>query len=366
MPSLDSRPRTVRARCCSLPEGKGLMSHWIPVILIVFAGGRQRNIQSWVVICSFNTVCFSHRFRRTCFAVIGVLALAGATSSRICAQELEPRAYVPSPINLNVLVGVLTFNAGDLAFDPSGPISDANANVGASGIGYVRTMGAFGRSANVSILLPYVKGNLEGFYLDEYQKVSRSGPGDPKVRFSINLYGGPAMNLKEFQAYRPKWTLGASLSVKAPLGQYDSSKLINIGSNRWAFKPDIGIARTFGRWRIEGDVGVWLFTDNNDFFDGGTRTQEAIGSFQFHLIYSFNPLMWIAYDANYYTGGRTSFGNGKNEDLQSNSRMGLTFSMPVNRKNTLKFSYSRGAFTTIGADFDSFGVAWTYIWGAGL
>ena len=309
---------------------------------------------------------FPHWLLRSSRSGLASLVLVGLLAVRNDAQELEPRAYVPSPIDLNVLVGALTFNAGDLAFDPSGPISDASANIGVGGLGYVRTMGAFGRSANVSILLPYVKGNLEGFYLDDYQKVSRLGPGDPKLRFAINLYGAPAMNLKEFQAYRPKWTVGTSLSVVVPLGQYDSSKLINIGSNRWGFKPEIGIARTFGRWRIEGDVGVWLFTDNNDFFGGATRTQEAIGSFQFHLIYSFSPLMWIAYDANYYTGGRTSFGSGKNEDLQSNSRMGLTFSMQVNRKNAIKFSYSRGAFTTIGADFDSFGVAWTYVWGAGL
>jgi len=307
---------------------------------------------------------FPHWLLRSSRGGLAALVVVGLMAVRIDAQELEPRAYVPSPIDINVLVGAVTFNSGDLAFDPSGPISDASANIGNGGIAYIRTMGAFGRSANASILVPYVRGDLEGLYLGEYQAVSRSGMGDPKVRFAINLYGAPAMTLKEFMAYKPEWTVGASLSVKVPLGQYDSSKLINIGANRWAFKPEIGIARTFGRWRIEGDFGFWVFTDNDDFFGGGTRSQEAIGSFQFHLIYSINPLMWIAYDVNYYTGGRTSFGGGKNEDLQSNSRMGLTFSIPVNRNNTLKFSYSRGAFTTIGADFDSFGVAWTHIWGA--
>lgn len=295
---------------------------------------------------------------------LAALALAALAPIRVDAQELEPRAYVPSPKDLNILVGALTFNAGDLAFDPSGPIDDANANIGIGAIGYVRTMAAFGRSANASVVLPYVKGDLEGIYLDEYQEVSRSGPGDPKLRFAINLYGAPAMNLKEFAVFKPKWTVGTSLSVLLPLGRYDSSQMINIGSNRWGFKPEIGIGRTIGRWRIEGDVGVWFFTDNNDFFGGGTRSQEPIGSVQVHLIYSITPLMWIAYDVNYYAGGRTSFGDGKNQDLQRNSRMGLTFSIPVNRSNTLKFSYSRGAFTSIGADFDSFGVAWSHVFGA--
>lgn len=307
---------------------------------------------------------FPYWLLRLCRGGLVALFMVGLLVVRSDAQELEPRTYVPSPIDLNVFVSALTFNTGDLAFDPSGPISEADADIGIGILGYVRTIGVFGRSANASIVVPYVRGDLQGLYLDEFQSVSRSGMGDPKVRFAINLYGAPAMTMKEFMAYRPKWTVATSLSVVAPLGQYDSSKLINIGTNRWGFKPEVGIARTVGRWRIEGAFGLWVFTDNNDFLDGGTRSQDPIGSFQFHLIYSFNPLMWIAYDANYYTGGRTSFGDGKNEDLQSNSRMGLTFSMPINRNNTLKFNYSRGTFTTIGADFDSFGVAWSHIWGA--
>jgi hypothetical protein len=336
---------------------------WISGIKVIWIGGSASIIQSGFVINSIIRNGFPWRFLGSSRGGPAALVMVGLLKVPIDAQELEPRAYAPSPIDLHIFVGALTFNTGDLAFDPSGPISDADADIGVGGLAYGRTMGVFERSANAIIVVPYLRGDLRGNYLGEYQEVFRSGMGDPKVRFAINLYGAPAMTLKEFVNYKPEWTVGTSISVKAPLGQYDSTKLINIGANRWAFKPDIGIARTFGRWRIEGAAGVWLFTDNNDFFGGVTRSQEAIGSFQFHLIYSITPLMWIAYNANYYTGGRTSFGDGKNEDLQSNSRMGLTFSMPVNRNNTLKFSYSRGAFTTIGADFDSFGVAWTHIWG---
>ena len=285
--------------------------------------------------------------------------LSAVVSSRIAAQELEPGAYSPSPIDFNILVGALTFNSGDLAFDPSGPITDASANITTAGFGYVRTMGLFGRLANLGVILPYVRGDLEGYYLGEYQKVFRSGQGDPRLRFAINLVGGPALTLKEFAAAKPKWTVGVSVTVGVPLGQYDSSKLINIGGNRWSLKPE----RTVGRWRFEGAVGVWMFTDNTDFFGGATRSQDPIGSLQFHVIYTFRPRMWIAYDANYYTGGRTSFGAGKNEDLQDNSRMGLTFAMPINRTQSLKFNYSRGARTSVGAKFDSIGVAWQLVWG---
>jgi hypothetical protein len=294
---------------------------------------------------------------------VAALCWAGSGSHRVSGQELEPGAYAPSPKDFNILIGALTFNSGDLAFDPAGPIDNASADIGIGSVGYVRTLGLWGRLANVGFGLPYVRGSLEGDYLGEYQKVFRSGQGDPRLRFAINLHGGPALALKEFMAFKRKWNLGVSLTVGVPLGQYDSSKLINIGSNRWSFKPEVGISRTFRRWRFEGAVGAWFFTDNDDFFGGATRKQEAIGSFQFHAIYTIRPRIWIAYDANYYTGGRTSFGAGKNEDLQSNSRMGLTFAMPVNRTNSFKVSYSRGAYTTVGAKFDSIGVAWQVIWG---
>lgn len=291
------------------------------------------------------------------------LVLMGLISTQASAQELEPGAYAPSPKDFNILIGALTYKSGDLAFDPSGPIENASAGIGVGAVGYVRTLGLWGRLANVGFVVPYVRGNVKGDYLGDYHDVFRSGQGDPRLRFAINLRGGPALTLKEFMAYKRKWNLGVSLAVGVPLGQYDSSKLINIGSNRWSFKPEIGLSRTFGRWRFEGAAGAWVFTDNDDFFGGVTRSQDPIGSFQFHVIYTIRPRMWIAYDANYYTGGRTSYGAGKNEDLQSNSRMGLTFAMPVNRTNSFKVSYSRGAFTTIGADFHSIGVAWQVIWG---
>jgi len=295
--------------------------------------------------------------------VVAALCWVGSGSHRVSGQELEPGAYAPSPKDFNILISALTYKSGDLAFDPSGPIDNASAGIGIGAFGYVRTLGLWGRLANIGFVVPYVRGNVKGDYLGEYHDVFRSGFGDPQLRFAINLHGGPALTLKEFMTYQQKWTLGVSLTVGVPLGQYDASKLINIGGNRWAVKPEVGISRTFGRWRLEGAAGFWAFTDNDDFFGGVTRSQEAIGSFQFHVVYTIRPRMWISYDANYYTGGRTSYGGGKNEDLQSNSRMGLTFAMPVNRTNSLKVSYSRGAYTTIGADFDAIGISWQVIWG---
>jgi len=300
---------------------------------------------------------------RASAALIGVVLLS---AWMVRAQELDPGAYSISPVGVNILVLTNTFNSGDLDFDPSVPIEQANAKINASALGYVRTLNIAGRSSSVGFAVPYVFGHLEGLYLGQFQTVDRSGLGDPRIRFAINLHGGPAMKLKEFASYRAKTKVGVSLTVGAPLGQYDPAKVINLGTNRWSFKPELGVTHALGKWTLQGYAGAWLFTRNTNFFNGKTRTQDPIGSFQFHLEYDFRPRLWAAFDSNFYTGGRTSINGVKNFDLQQNSRIGGTLAIPLNRRQSLKFSYSHGAHTTVGGNFNSIAMAYQFLWGGGL
>jgi hypothetical protein len=68
---------------------------------------------------------------------------------------------------------------------------------------------------------------------------------DSFFRFAVNIKGGPAMSVREFQSWQQKLILGVSLKVVVPTGQYDPTKLVNNGSNRWAFKPEFGYSE---RW----------------------------------------------------------------------------------------------------------------------
>ena len=71
------------------------------------------------------------------------------------------------------------------------------------------------------------------------------------------------------------------------------------------------------------------------------------------MTFKFKRTMWLAADANYFTGGRTTIGGKQNLDLQRNSRIGATFSSALGRGQAIRMSVSRGAYTTIGADFTS-------------
>jgi hypothetical protein len=278
------------------------------------------------------------------------------------AQELEPHAYSPNPSGANFVLAVYGHTSGNVVFDPSVPITNVEARVNTGALFYGRTFSFFGRSASAAVQLPYVWGTVEGDVFEDRTSVYRSGLADLRMRLTANLLGGPALSAREFASRRRGTTLGASLVVLAPTGQYDPSKLVNVGTNRWAFKPEVGLSHPAGRWFLELYTGTWLFTPNDDFFGGSRREQGPLLAVQGHFSYTFRPRLWLAGDATFYTGGRTTVDGVEKADLQRNTRLGLTLAVPVTRKTGLKASWSRGIVTRVGGDFQTFAVGYQVLW----
>jgi Putative MetA-pathway of phenol degradation len=305
----------------------------------------------------------NRRLRISRIAMTGTAALliAGA-SSDVSAQELEPRAYSPSPSGVNFLgLGYLR-SAGGVAVDPSLPLDNVDAEVNAASLSYLRTFGLFGRSASIGFVLPYSRADVSGDVFEQQRSVTRTGWADPRLRLAVNLFGGPALDREEFAAREPSTAVGASLMVVAPLGKYDSDRLINLGSNRWAIKSEIGVYQPLGPWSLELYGGVWFYTDNDDFFGGVRREQEPIATLQAHVGYTFRPGLWLAADATYYAGGQSTINGVRKEDRQENTRFGLTLSLPVAQGHSLKLNWSEGVTERIGTSFTTFGVTWQYTW----
>ena len=170
------------------------------------------------------------------------------------------------------------------------------------------------------------------------------------------------MTAREFAQREPRTTLGFSMSVNLPTGEYFPDKLVNIGTNRWAAKTEFGLTHPAGKWLLEAYAGAWFFADNDDFFGGQRREQEPLASIQAHVSYTFRPRLWVALNTTYYDGGQTTVGGVSKADRQSNSRAGLTFSMPLGKEYSLKLNWSRGATTRIGSNFTTFGVGLQYAW----
>jgi len=297
---------------------------------------------------------------RVACLVLGGWLFAGGPTAR--AQELEPRAYAPNPTGANFVLVGYGYSSGDVVFDPSVPITNVTAHVNQSALFYGRTFGLFGRAASAAVQLPYVWGTVEGDVGEDRRSVYRSGLADLRLRLTANILGGPALAPREFAARAPRTTLGASVVVVAPTGQYDPAKLINVGTNRWAFKPELGLSRPAGRWFLELYGGVWIFGANHDFYGGSLREQSGLFALQSHVSYVFRPRLWLAGDATFYTGGQTTVDGVRKADLQRNSRFGLTLAVPVKRRSSLKVSWARGLITRVGGDFTTLSVGYQFLW----
>ena len=289
-----------------------------------------------------------------------VLSLAATISN---AQELTPRAYWPAPEGTRVGLLGYSHSTGDVLFDPSIPLYGVDSRLDTFVLAYLQTFSLFDRTANFIVELPYSDGTTKGFIVEEPARGNYSGIGDIGITLSVNLLGAPSMSPEGFRELRanPRPLLGASIKVLFPTGQYDSQRLLNIGMNRLAIKPEIGLVLPLNsKWFFEIEAGAWYFGDDPDFI-AGYREQEAVWSAEFHLIRRFRPGLWASLDANHFTGGRQTIDGVRLTDVQRNSKLGVTLVVPFKGKYAVKFGYSSGVVTEFGTDFDQLLISYQFL-----
>jgi hypothetical protein len=285
------------------------------------------------------------------------------------AQDLAPRAFSNAPVGLNFVLAGYAYSTGNILFDQALAaalqIEDASAKLHQGVVSYVRTVDIFGLSGRVGAIMPLAAGRWEGILADTFATVSRNGLADPHLLFSVGLIGAPALHGADFVRYRERTVVGASFQIIVPLGQYDTARLINLGSNRWAFKPRLGVSHTVGRWTFEFFGAVWLFTDNPNAL-GQRIEQDPIYALQGHVIYAFRRGLWLALNGGYGSGGRSRVGGEVKDDFRKDTRLGGQLAIPLTRRQSLKLVYVTSVSTRIGADFDTVSLLYQYRWGAGL
>jgi hypothetical protein len=281
------------------------------------------------------------------------------------AQEAEPRSYTNTPIGLNFLIAGYVYAQGKIAFDPSTAIADTKFHSNTEVLAYVRSFDVGGQSAKFDVIVPASSFSAQGIVNGQPREREMSGLGDPRFRVSFNLLGAPALSAKDFANYKQDLIVGVSLQVSAPLGQYDDSKLLNLGNNRWSYTPELGISKAWGPWTFEVAPSVTFFSNNTDFVGGNTFAQAPIYAVQGHILYNFQSGVWMALDGVYFAGGRTALNGVKSDNEQASTRAGFTLALPIDTHNSLKLSASAGITTRTGSEFSAVGVAWQYRWGDG-
>jgi outer membrane putative beta-barrel porin/alpha-amylase len=287
--------------------------------------------------------------------VIAVLLNTGSSA----AQELEPRAYSPSPTGTTFIAVTATRSAGGVFTDPSAPLIDVEAELGVLGLGVGHSFALLGKSALVLGFVPITWATASGQIGEDRRETSRRGLADPRVKLSMILAGATPMTRADFARAPRRTILGASLTVVPPLGQYDPAKLINLGSNRWSFKPEVGVSIPVRRWTLDTYAGVWVFTDNDRYYPGhAVRQQDTVVALQAHVSYTLFRRAWLAGDVTWYGGGQSTVDAAVTSDPFRNTRFGGTLAVPIGTRQSVKLAYSDGAATRFGADFTTITAGW--------
>jgi hypothetical protein len=160
-------------------------------------------------------------------------------------------------------------------------------------------------------------------------------------------------------------TVGVALGLMVPLGEYFSDKQINLGNNRWALRPQLGVLHEHNRWQFETTGAVLLYGDNRDFFPGTqVREQDPLWSIQGHLMYTFRPGLWAGASAGYAWGGQSTISGVRIDDENRIAVWAFTLSVPISPRQGLKFAFVRNrTHTHTGSDLDSLTIGWTVMLG---
>jgi len=294
--------------------------------------------------------------------MVGILLIAPQAD----AQDLEPRAFSPAPKGMNFAMLSYGYSTGNIFFDPAIPIEDAEGTVQSLTLAYVRTLSFFGKSAKLAGVLPRAWGDWEGNVDGEFRTRTASGFADPGLQLTVNFVGAPAMTMQDMAQYKEGTIVGAILLVRLPLGQYDSDKLINLGTNRWTIVPRLGVSHRVKRWTFEAICSASFYTDNNDAYQDSELSQAPLFGLVADVIYQFKRGLWMGFGAGVGTGARTTVSGVPKDTYQQNVRLGLTFVYPMSKHSSLKAVFLRSPSTKRGADFDTVSLAYQARWGGGL
>jgi hypothetical protein len=286
---------------------------------------------------------------------------------RCLAQELEPRRWSHLPIGGNFAGVGYAYTEADISFDPVLRIEDGEMELHTWAAKYIRTFELFEKSARIDLVQAYQRGRWHGLVDGVPKSVRRGGLSDSVMRFAINLYGAPPLKGKEFAAYRAKvdvvTIVGTALVVQLPTGEYKDGKLINLGTNRYTFRPQLGVVHNRGKWSMELTGAVYIYTDNNDFFNGNKLENDPLYTLQTHLVYNFRPGLWAAAGAGYGYGGESTVNGEKKNDRKENIGWAFSLGYPITPQLGVKVGYlGIRNQKSIGQDSDSIGVACSFFW----
>jgi hypothetical protein len=282
------------------------------------------------------------------------------------AQFTDPRQYDNTPVGVSQLELAYAYAHANASIDTSLIVAGAEFDLNQGTLKYTRYFSFFHRTAWVSASLPLA--GLNGSVTGTNIHGSLTELGDSSYELSMLVMGGPALSVKQFAEFRPTTSIGVSLTITAPTGQYDAKKVINLGSDRWSFKPEIGISRPFGskqKWIVDAYASAYFFTDNTSYHGVEILRQQPLPGLEGHISYSFTPNLWVSLDTRYSFRGDTLINGTDQNNAQQNFILGSEVNVSINPRNALVFEFAKAMVHQNGPAYTGFIVEYLYSWGKG-
>lgn len=306
------------------------------------------------------------RFPNELFKPWLVCVLIIGAPPAVFALDLSPRQWSHLPLGTNFAGVAYADTEADISTDPTLLLEDVEAKLDSWAGKYIRTFKLLDRSARIGFSQAYQYGEWKGLLNGVAAKTKRNGWSDTFVRLAINLYGAPPLRDKEFAVYRARATetiVGLGLAVRLPTGKYLETKLINLGQNRFAFRPQLGVVHRRGKWTAEATGEIAFYTRNDEFFRGNVLEQKPRHFIHTHVVYTFRPGFWAAASLGYDTGGENSVNGLDKDDKKQNTGWAFSAAYPINRNSGIRVTYI-GTRTqeSVGFDSDTLSAALSLAW----
>jgi hypothetical protein len=283
------------------------------------------------------------------------------------SQEIEARRWNHLPIGVNFGGGGYVYTAADIAFDPVVLLDDVTMDLNSLPIKYLRSFELLGMSARAELWQAYQDAHWKGTINGVPAGTTRSGWSDMTLRVAVDLIGAPPLDGEEYKKYRAgvdvETLVGLGLAVQIPTGHYIDDKLLNLGSNRFTFRPQLGVVHNRGKWSIESTFATWFYTDNDNFFGGKRLEQAPFYTLDGHVDYTFRPGLWAGAGLGYGLGAASTINGIDKNDTRENIGWEFSCGYPFSPQLGLKLAYT-GLRTRapVGADSDSIATVLSVLW----
>lgn len=191
----------------------------------------------------------------------------------------------------------------------------------------------------------------------DFTTYNTNGLGDTNFATHINT---PYL----IQTDKMKYMMSAGFYLSAPTGDYDNSKVVNLGTNRWSYKFEYTpLILQAGKLVLEFTGDVTFYTDNNDYGAASAELEtDPLFGLTTHLSYNLTDSFWIGASHYYYSGAENDVSGVNQNDQAKTQALRLTASFNVAPNVIMMLQYQTEIKKDNGVKQDYVGTRIAYIW----